>query len=307
MWVDGTPTTAPQKRTPHITCKCVILLGEGALARRRKSRRGTPGRGRVTTETAVRELVRSCQDGDEQAWNELHRRFAPRAFGFMRAKLRSESPEMIKDLCQDLFHRIHSKLPGFRGGTFEAWFLRVASTVRASYFRRTRDPCAAAVECSETLHSGWPLPDQLAANAELERLLARFTNSLSPVERLVWSLLWTREPLPAIGGALAQQGVTLTSNQIRGQIDDLRGRALRSIQYRPPELARNSPLRLLSRHRYTLHHLRERGLSLGAMRAYLGWSTKRLAQELKGLEVDLQRIRRLRSEAATPDRATRDE
>jgi RNA polymerase sigma-70 factor (ECF subfamily) len=125
-------------------------------------------------------LMARYADGDARAFDELFRRYEPRAYAFFLK--RTGSPQRAEDLYQGLFLRIHRARDRYDPARpFAPWFFRIARRLVVDDVRRAfrahevplhdRDP-QAEVRGSE---------DRLASRERVDRLLAR----LSPEERYV--------------------------------------------------------------------------------------------------------------------------
>jgi RNA polymerase sigma-70 factor (ECF subfamily) len=81
-------------------------------------------------------LVVRAQQGDETAVSWLYRRYAPRIYGYIAARVRD--PALADDLTSDAFLRALEGLPHFehRGISISAWLHRIAHDRVVDHFRR---------------------------------------------------------------------------------------------------------------------------------------------------------------------------
>lgn len=74
-------------------------------------------------------------DGDTEAFDELFRRYEPRAYAFFLR--RTGSPERAEDLYQDLFLRIHRARDRYDAGRpFAPWLFQIAQRLLVDDVRR---------------------------------------------------------------------------------------------------------------------------------------------------------------------------
>src|SRR6185436_14235179 len=104
----------------------------------------------------------------ESIWNEV----ACQLRSFIRSRVRNHAA--AEDILQDVFLKIHHKLPTVRSSErLEAWVWRITRNAISDYFR--------------TLRPGEPLPEPLAINSEipadlpdLRPCVRQFVNELPP-------------------------------------------------------------------------------------------------------------------------------
>jgi RNA polymerase sigma-70 factor (ECF subfamily) len=116
--------------------------------------------------------------GAPEAFDELFRRYEPRAYGFFLK--RTGSPQRAEDLYQELFLRIHQARDRYDPARpFTPWFFQIANRLLIDDLRRAfrshevpirdREPCTARRGSEE----------QMADREQLDQLL----HTLSPEER----------------------------------------------------------------------------------------------------------------------------
>jgi RNA polymerase sigma-70 factor (ECF subfamily) len=118
--------------------------------------------------------------GDPDAFDELFRRYEPRAYVFFLT--RSGSPERAEDLYQELFLRIHRARGRYDPARpFAPWFFQIAHRLLVDDYRRAFRSHEVPIEdwdpCSE-----WPgSEEQAAVREQIDQLL----ETLSSEERYV--------------------------------------------------------------------------------------------------------------------------
>src|SRR5215475_89456 len=87
--------------------------------------------------TATRELIRSCQEGDSAAFEELVKRFERKVFGLIYQIVRSANE--VEDIAQEVFTKLFFSLPQFRlDASFEAWLYRITVNQCCDYLRKRK-------------------------------------------------------------------------------------------------------------------------------------------------------------------------
>ena len=82
-------------------------------------------------------LVSLAVDGDQRAFRELVERHQARAFRTALSILKHE--EQARDVAQDAFVKIYTKLPEFRGqAAFTTWLHRIVSNLSIDRLRKTK-------------------------------------------------------------------------------------------------------------------------------------------------------------------------
>jgi RNA polymerase sigma-70 factor (ECF subfamily) len=81
------------------------------------------------------DLMRRYADGDTSAFDELFRRYEPRAYGFFYRRTRSE--ERAQDLYQELFLRLHRNRAAYDPScAFAPWLFQIANRLLIDDHRR---------------------------------------------------------------------------------------------------------------------------------------------------------------------------
>lgn len=138
------------------------------------------------------ELVKQCQAGQWQAYNELVARHQDRLFNLIYRCLGHW--EDARDLCQEVFLKAFRALPEFRGeATFGTWLHRIGVNALISW-RRIKRPKPALSLSGEDDVSGERLlepastatdPAQQADQQERERFIQQAINTLDEVQRIL--------------------------------------------------------------------------------------------------------------------------
>ena len=93
-------------------------------------------------------LMARYADGDEEAFEELFRRYERRAYAYFAA--RAGSPERAEDLYQELFLRIHRARDRFdRQRPFAPWFFQIARRLLIDDLRRAHRSYEVPIEDRE--------------------------------------------------------------------------------------------------------------------------------------------------------------
>jgi RNA polymerase sigma-70 factor (ECF subfamily) len=148
-----------------------------------------------TEEESDNRTVLAAQSGDLAAFNLLVTKYEQRVYNLAFRML--NDAESAADATQDAFFQAYRALAQFRGGSFKAWLLRIASNICYDRLRvRSRRPTnslEALVEEAENsgsnaeslLEDGAADPENLALNHELARELKAAIQTLPPDQRLI--------------------------------------------------------------------------------------------------------------------------
>ena len=122
-------------------------------------------------------LMERYVGGDSDAFEELFRRYEPRAFSYFLGRTRS--PDRAQDLYQELFLRIHRARDTYDSRrSFSPWFFQIAHRLLIDDQRRAYR--SQEVQLEDRAIAG-PSRDGVSQRDELEQLLA----GLSAEERFV--------------------------------------------------------------------------------------------------------------------------
>jgi RNA polymerase sigma factor (sigma-70 family) len=143
----------------------------------------------LTTSAPEETLVERSQGGDLAAFNALVEAYQTQVYNLCLRML--GSPQAAEDAAQETFLSAHRHLPRFRGGSFRAWLLRIASNACTDELRRRRrqphlsldapaGEAAAALDVPDRAES----PEQHALRAELGRHIQTALMELPRDQRL---------------------------------------------------------------------------------------------------------------------------
>ena len=135
---------------------------------------------RVSSETPDEALMERYVDGDAAAFDELFRRYEPRAFSYFLQRTRSA--DRARDLYQDLFLRIHRSRESYDARRpFAPWFFQIAHRLFIDDQRRAYRTHELSLEERDADVCCARASDTLAERDHLAQLL----DTLSPEERHV--------------------------------------------------------------------------------------------------------------------------
>src|SRR5205809_2413725 len=141
------------------------------------------------------DLVKRCQAGDTEAFDELVTRYRTRIFGMIYNMVHSEQDAL--DLAQDSFLKAWKSIGRFRGqSSFYTWIYRIVMNVTIDWLRKKQikaggaefndaiqlpeiDPAARTVPKAE------PLPHRQMEQAEIREKIDNAIAQLSPEHRAV--------------------------------------------------------------------------------------------------------------------------
>jgi len=130
-------------------------------------------------------LVRECQQGDADAWDELVVRHTRRIYGICYRFTRRECE--AQEMTQEVFIRVFRKLGNFRADeiSFVAWLNVLTLNLLRDHYRRTRkDRVTISIDSHltwiERLPNAIRRPDQAVAGNEARRILHSALQKLKP-------------------------------------------------------------------------------------------------------------------------------
>lgn len=133
---------------------------------------------RASSETRDEVLMQRYVDGDSAAFEELFRRYEPRAFAYFLQRTRST--DRARDLYQDLFLRIHRARDTYDARrAFAPWFFQIAHRLLIDDQRRAYRTQELSLEERDIDAGVQRASDALAEHDQLRQLL----DGLSPEER----------------------------------------------------------------------------------------------------------------------------
>lgn len=136
---------------------------------------------------AERSLLEHCRQGDERAWGDLYRQYAPRMARFLRGTMGRDD---VDDLVQRVFLEFLSSIGRFRGeSSLATWLYRIATHV-ARKEMRTRGRHRRKVDAYAEHVSDLPAaaPDGRVQARRRLNLVAEAVAALEPKFREVWVL-----------------------------------------------------------------------------------------------------------------------
>src|SRR6195256_4890240 len=141
------------------------------------------------------DLVKQCQTGDTQAFDQLVCRYRTRVFGMIYNMVRNEQDAW--DLAQDSFVKAWKSIGRFRGqSSFYTWIYRIVMNVTIDWLRK-KQVKGAGVEfddaiqlrevnpASRTLPKADPLPYERMERTEVRARIDNAITQLSPEHRAV--------------------------------------------------------------------------------------------------------------------------
>lgn len=131
-------------------------------------------------EVGDEELMRQYVDGDSRAFDELFKRYEPRAFSFFLR--RTHSRDRAQDLYQELFLRVHRARDSFDPARpFAPWFFQIAHRLLVDDQRRAYRSHEVSIEGREHRSHRANGRDEVADREQVGQIL----DGLSAEERFV--------------------------------------------------------------------------------------------------------------------------
>ena len=143
------------------------------------------------TDTTDKELIASCHEGDDQAFEELMRRYLQAVWYFARQYARLEAD--TEDIVQDTFFKVWKNLKKFDSAKpFRPWLYTIARNTALDYLKKKRafsfsdmDPEDSELSFEDTLESAEPTPVEVFEQKADRALLDEVLNILHPEHRAV--------------------------------------------------------------------------------------------------------------------------
>jgi len=133
----------------------------------------------VEVEMEEIELVQAVSQGDVTAFNELVLKYQDQVYNLARRIL--ENQDTAEDITQDIFIHAFQKIHQFRGGSFRAWILKIATNLcydeMRTWKRHPHLPLEPIDKEDNINESPWwimdpgPLPEEVAEMRDLQNLL----------------------------------------------------------------------------------------------------------------------------------------
>src|SRR5207342_247415 len=146
-------------------------------------------------EVSDQDLVKACQDGDSEAFDQLVVRYRTRVFGMIYNMVHSEQDAW--DLAQDSFLKAWKSIGRFRGqSSFYTWIYRIVMNVTIDWLRKKKikggdaefDDAIQLREidpASKTVPKTGALPHQAMEHGEIRARIEKAIGQLSPEHRAV--------------------------------------------------------------------------------------------------------------------------
>lgn len=126
--------------------------------------RSAPAREAASAEAT---LVERARTGDQEAFNEIYRKFAPMVHGILLSRVPYDE---VKDIVQDVFLTAYKNLHSLRdANAFGGWLARIARNQAVEYYRSSRPtveladdhsaPRSAGAEAREAMSAIRSLPE----------------------------------------------------------------------------------------------------------------------------------------------------
>jgi RNA polymerase sigma-70 factor (ECF subfamily) len=142
-------------------------------------------------------LISTASKGDLDAFNQLVLMYQDLAYHHAYALLRD--PALAEDATQDSFIRAFQNMPGFRGGSFRAWILKIVTNAAYDMLRRSKrhppqslypeDEYGEEVESPAWLADTTTSVQDTVEQSEFSRDLYRLIDELPAVYRTVLTLV----------------------------------------------------------------------------------------------------------------------
>ena len=139
-------------------------------------------------------LAKSAQEGDLNAFNHLVLAHQEMAFNLAYRML--GDPDAAADATQNAFISAYKALPGYRGGSFKSWVMRIVSNTCLDEIRRQKrrpttplepydSESEEEIESPAWLEDDNPSPEQVLESAELEAAIQKCLQAMKHDFRLV--------------------------------------------------------------------------------------------------------------------------
>jgi RNA polymerase sigma factor (sigma-70 family) len=143
------------------------------------------------------ELIKSALQGDLESFNQLVFEF--QTMVYRHAYYMLHDPDKAEDIAQDTFISAYKNLPQYRGGSFKAWLMRIATNACLDELRRQKQrgflPLAffnreaGRDEPEERLPENGPSVEEMVEQSELYRALRAQLEQLDPIYRTAITLV----------------------------------------------------------------------------------------------------------------------
>ena len=145
--------------------------------------------GSITEAMDEQALVAAARRGDTQAFNKLILTYQALAYNVAYRTL--HDPDAAADATQQAFISAFRALPGFRGGSFKAWLLRIVTNACYDQLRTAKRRPASSLDDmlvdpdhSVMLTDEGESPEDYALRQDLGRVIQNGLDELPPEQRL---------------------------------------------------------------------------------------------------------------------------
>lgn len=145
--------------------------------------------GSITEAMDEQALVAAARRGDTQAFNKLILTYQTLAYNVAYRTL--HDPDAAADATQEAFISAFRALPGFRGGSFKAWLLRIVTNACYDQLRTAKRRPASSLDDmlvdpdhSVMLTDEGESPEDYASRQDLGRVIQNGLDELPPEQRL---------------------------------------------------------------------------------------------------------------------------
>jgi RNA polymerase sigma factor (sigma-70 family) len=135
-----------------------------------------------------------------------------------------DNPEDVRELCQEVFLRVHSRLHQFRGeSSLSTWIGSIAFSIGAAHLRKKRIAIVEVdEEAQDELLSSQPDPVDMVqafADQDISKHLHRAINELAPLQRTLITLYYLDEcSVEAIAAMTALPAGTVKNYLFRARL-----------------------------------------------------------------------------------------
>ena len=135
------------------------------------------------------ELIARSKQGNLSAFNTIVERYQGQVYNVAARILRDRTA--AEDIAQETFISAHRALESYRGGSFRAWLLRIASNQSYDYLRSAKRRPAQSLDENAENNPGFavpsddPGPEELALQGELQETIQRAIVALPLDQRTV--------------------------------------------------------------------------------------------------------------------------
>ena len=181
-------------------------------------------------------LAKSAQEGDLNAFNHLVLLHQEMAFNLAYRML--GDPDSAADATQNAFISAYKALPGYRGGSFKSWVMRIVSNTCLDEIRRQKrrpttplepydSESEEEIESPAWLKDNNPSPEEVLESAELEAAIQDCLQSMSQDFRLVVIMV----DIQGMDYQTASESTGLPLGTIKSRLARARGKLRECLQF----------------------------------------------------------------------------